>query len=116
MEKETKSNVLNFEDIKQNKVKKQSAEKMLKAVEKHQDRFKEKPIGSEPITINDLEEEIEDAFCMGKQEAVYQTVATFLHTPEAIRFNITGVRIAIEDGYINCYWEFGERGVPTDGK
>lgn len=77
------------------------------------DTVEEIPIGSKPITPQELEEELEDAFLMGKQEAVYQTVATFLSTPEAIKFKITGVRIAIENGFVNCYWEFGERGVPN---
>lgn len=70
----------------------------------------EKPIGSEQLTSEDLMEELEDAFLMGKQEAVYQSVATFLSTPEAAKNNIIGVEIIIENGYINCYWKFGERG------
>lgn len=88
----------------------------FRAKEDVKDTVEEIPIGSKPITPAELEEELEDAFLMGKQEAVYQTVATFLSTPEAIKFKITGVRIAIEDGYINCYWEFGERGVPNGGE
>ena len=79
-----------------------------------EDVVKEEPIGSNPITPEDLREDIEDAFLMGKQEAIYQTVATFLSTSEAINNHITGVRIAVENGYVNCYWEFN--GGNTDGK
>ena len=70
----------------------------------------EKPIGEEKLTPEDLMEELEDAFLMGKQEAVYQSVATFLSTPEAAKAKIIGVEIIIENGYVNCYWKFGERG------
>lgn len=79
-------------------------------IENAKDEVVEKPIGEEKLTPEDLMEELEDAFLMGKQEAVYQTVATFLSTPEAAKNNIIGVEIIIENGYINCYWKFGERG------
>lgn len=85
--------------------------KYLKSANKDVNTVVEKPIGSEQLTSEDLMEELEDAFLMGKQEAVYQSVATFLSTPEAIKNNIIGVEIIIENGYINCYWKFGERGV-----
>lgn len=84
-----------------------------KAVKLSENDVQEYPIGSEPITPQELAEEIEEAFLMGKQEAVYQTVATFLSTPEAVKYKIIGVEIIIEDGYVNCYWKFGERGVPN---
>lgn len=56
-----------------------------------------------------LLEEIEDSFLMGKQDAIYQSVATFLMSDEAISGHIIGVKVVVEDGYVNCYWEFGER-------
>lgn len=90
--------------------------KKFRAKEDVKDIVEEKPIGSEPITPAEMQEELEDVFLMGKQEAIYQTVATFLSTPEAVKGKITGVRIAIENGYVNCYWEFGERGVPNGGE
>ncbi len=83
-----------------------------KSIHKEQEVV-EHPIGSKPITPEEMMEEIEETFLMGKQEAIYQTVATFLSTPEAVKYNIIGVEIIIENGYINCYWKFGERGVPN---
>lgn len=83
-----------------------------KKVHKEQEVI-EQPIGSKTLTPEEMMEEVEEAFIMGKQEAVYQTVATFLSTPEAVKYNIIGVEIIIENGYINCYWKFGERGVPN---
>lgn len=76
----------------------------------------EHEIGSEPITPEQLMEEVEEAFVMGKQEAIYQSVTAFLATPEAIKYNIIGVEIIIENGYANCYWKFGERGVHNNGE
>lgn len=112
-EREKKNNIVDFAE----------AKKMLKEVHRGKSKSKqdeeavvEKPIGSEPMTTAEIAEEIEEAFFMGKQEAIYQTVAAFLSTPEAVKYRITGVEIKIENGYINCYWQFGERSVPTDGR
>lgn len=91
-------NVIDF-----NKVKDVKSQKVHNEEEVH-----EIPIGSKQLTIEDLMEEVNDAYLMGKQDTVYQFVATFLQTPEAVKANITGVEIKIENGYINCYWQFGE--------
>ena len=94
---------------------KSNLKKKAKDVDITEEEVTEKPIGSEPMTAAEIAEEIEEAYLMGKQDAIYQTVATFLSTPEAAKYRITGVEIKIENGYVNCSWQFGERRMP-DGR
>lgn len=104
-EKRKQNNIIDFNIAK-------STASLNRKVYKEQEVI-EQPIGSKTLTPEEMMEEIEETFLMGKQEAIYQTVATFLSTPEAIKYNIVGVEIVIENGYVNCYWKFGERGVPN---
>lgn len=50
-----------------------------------------------------------DMYIMGEQNLIYNTVSNFLKSDEAIQFNVTGVDIRVENGYVNADWKFGKR-------
>ena len=50
-----------------------------------------------------------DACLMGQQELITDTIRVFLHSEYARKFNITGLKVWIEDGYVNASWDFNER-------
>lgn len=100
-ENENQNNVVDMNKFRNNKV----------------DTVEQKIASEEKIfTPTELQEELDDVYLMGKQDAVYQMVAQFLSTPEAVKGNIVGVRVVIEDGYVNCYWEFGNREGGLNGR
>lgn len=51
----------------------------------------------------------EDLLLMAQQDAVYETAKTFLKSDLAIKGNVKGLIIKIEDGYVNAEWKFGNR-------
>ena len=60
--------------------------------------------------IEELENKnFEDVYLMGEQNLIYNMIKNFLKSEEAIKFNITGLDIKIEDGYVNAEWKFGKR-------
>ena len=52
---------------------------------------------------------LEDMFLMGQQDMIYNTVKTFLKSKEAVKFNIIGINVKVENGYVNAEWKFGNR-------
>lgn len=57
----------------------------------------------------DTNQRNKDYFIMGMQEMTYRTVCDFLKSQYAIDFNIVGLDVKIEEGYINASWKFGDR-------
>lgn len=63
----------------------------------------------ENIRKEDTNQQNTDYFVMGMQDMVYRTVSDFLKSQYAIDFNIVGLDVKIEEGYINASWKFGNR-------
>ena len=49
----------------------------------------------------------EDLLLMAQQDAVYDIIKTFLKSDYAIKANIIGINVKIENGYVNAEWKFG---------
>lgn len=70
------------------------------------------PIGSKPITPDELLEEILESFAMGSLDIVQSIITLFLASENAIRLNIIGVVVMVENGKVIFDWKFGERSIP----
>lgn len=53
--------------------------------------------------------ELQDMYLTGKQDIVYEMIKNFLKSDSAIKFNITGIDVKVENGYVNAEWKFGDR-------
>lgn len=53
--------------------------------------------------------QIQDQTLMKKQDKLYKQIKEFLESNSAIKFNVTGIDIKIENGYVNAEWKFGDR-------
>ena len=51
----------------------------------------------------------EDLILMTQQDDCYEKIKEFLKGEMAIKGNVTGINVWIQDGYINAEWHFGNR-------
>jgi hypothetical protein len=51
----------------------------------------------------------DDLILMTQQDGVYQIIKMFLKSDLAIESNIIGINVAVENGYVNAEWKFGNR-------
>lgn len=51
----------------------------------------------------------DDIALMAKQDMLYNIIKDFLKTDLAIRSNISGINVHIENGYVNAEWKFDKR-------
>lgn len=50
-----------------------------------------------------------DMYIMGEQNLIYEIIKEFLKSDEAIEFNLSGINVYIEDGFVNAEWKFSDR-------
>lgn len=53
--------------------------------------------------------QVQDCLLMQKQNKVYKQIKEFLESDSAILFNIIGIDVKVEKGYVNAEWKFGDR-------
>ena len=53
--------------------------------------------------------QIQDQTLMNKQDKLYKQIKEFLESDSAIKFNVIGINVKVENGYVNAEWKFGDR-------